>query len=64
MGQMVEMWKKQHNVFGILYSWFLAKARFYVFNLHLWHPYIIYVCVCVTCISITMCFALASVNLS
>ncbi|XP_062152273.1 uncharacterized protein LOC133860710 [Alnus glutinosa] len=26
MGQMVEMWKKQHNVFGILYSWFLAKV--------------------------------------
>ncbi|KAG6604847.1 TraB domain-containing protein, partial [Cucurbita argyrosperma subsp. sororia] len=26
MGEMVEMWKKKHNIFGILYSWFLAKA--------------------------------------
>lgn len=26
MGDMVDMWKKQHNMFGILYSWFLAKV--------------------------------------
>ncbi|XP_004151877.1 traB domain-containing protein [Cucumis sativus] len=26
MGEMVEMWKKKHNIFGILYSWFLAKV--------------------------------------
>lgn len=25
-GEMVEMYKKKHNVFGILYSWFLAKV--------------------------------------
>ncbi|CAN0896985.1 TraB domain-containing protein [Linum grandiflorum] len=25
-GEMVEMWKKKHNLFGILYSWFLAKV--------------------------------------
>ncbi|XP_024461150.2 uncharacterized protein LOC7491788 isoform X2 [Populus trichocarpa] len=25
MGEMIEMWKKNHNAFGILYSWFLAK---------------------------------------
>ena len=35
MGEMVEMWKKKHNIFGILYSWFLAKAcyffMFYIF---------------------------------
>jgi hypothetical protein len=49
MGQMVEMWKKQHNIFGILYSWFLAKARFNVFNLHLYHP-----CVCV-CVCVCVC---------
>lgn len=26
MGEMVEMWKRKHNLFGILYSWFLAKV--------------------------------------
>nr|XP_043613789.1 traB domain-containing protein [Erigeron canadensis] len=26
MGEMVELWKKNHNTFGILYSWFLAKV--------------------------------------
>ncbi|KAF3443723.1 hypothetical protein FNV43_RR13413 [Rhamnella rubrinervis] len=26
MREMVEMWKKNHNLFGILYSWFLAKV--------------------------------------
>ncbi|XP_022726132.1 traB domain-containing protein-like [Durio zibethinus] len=26
MGEMVDMWKKNHNMFGILYSWFLAKV--------------------------------------
>ncbi|KAL6975722.1 hypothetical protein U1Q18_024517 [Sarracenia purpurea var. burkii] len=26
MGEMIDMWKKQHNTFGILYSWFLAKV--------------------------------------
>ncbi|XP_011079025.1 traB domain-containing protein [Sesamum indicum] len=26
IGEMVEMWKKNHNPFGILYSWFLAKV--------------------------------------
>nr|GMD04514.1 traB domain-containing protein [Ipomoea batatas] len=26
MGEMVEMWKKNHNLFAILYSWFLAKV--------------------------------------
>ncbi|CAN4094174.1 unnamed protein product [Withania somnifera] len=26
MGEMVEMWKKKQNPFGILYSWFLAKV--------------------------------------
>ncbi|KAL4302273.1 hypothetical protein GQ457_10G021750 [Hibiscus cannabinus] len=26
MGEMVDMWKKKHNMFGILYSWFLAKV--------------------------------------
>lgn len=26
MGEMVELWKKNHNMFGILYSWFLAKV--------------------------------------
>ncbi|KAJ0053166.1 hypothetical protein Pint_02070 [Pistacia integerrima] len=26
MGEMIEMYKKKHNMFGILYSWFLAKA--------------------------------------
>ncbi|GLT37439.1 hypothetical protein SLA2020_117570 [Shorea laevis] len=25
-GEMIDMWKKNHNVFGILYSWFLAKV--------------------------------------
>ncbi|KAL8511166.1 hypothetical protein ACS0TY_017840 [Phlomoides rotata] len=25
-GEMVEMWKKKQNLFGILYSWFLAKV--------------------------------------
>ncbi|KAJ7948176.1 TraB domain-containing protein [Quillaja saponaria] len=25
MGEMLDMWKKKHNIFGILYSWFLAK---------------------------------------
>ncbi|KAL9457571.1 hypothetical protein AB3S75_006588 [Citrus x aurantiifolia] len=25
VGEMVDMWKKKHNTFGILYSWFLAK---------------------------------------
>lgn len=28
VGEMVEMWKKNHNLFAILYGWFLAKARF------------------------------------
>ncbi|KAJ8763724.1 hypothetical protein K2173_003506 [Erythroxylum novogranatense] len=26
MAEMIEMWKKKHNMFGILYSWFLAKV--------------------------------------
>ncbi|XP_041003688.1 traB domain-containing protein-like isoform X1 [Juglans microcarpa x Juglans regia] len=26
MGEMLDMWKKKHNIFGILYSWFLAKV--------------------------------------
>ncbi|KAL5573270.1 hypothetical protein UlMin_022867 [Ulmus minor] len=26
MGEMVEMWKRKHNLFAILYSWFLAKV--------------------------------------
>ncbi|KAI9177122.1 hypothetical protein LWI28_011344 [Acer negundo] len=26
LGEMVEMWKKNHNMFGILYSWFLSKV--------------------------------------
>ncbi|XP_073155709.1 uncharacterized protein [Henckelia pumila] len=26
MGDMLDMWKKNHNLFGILYSWFLAKV--------------------------------------
>lgn len=26
MAEMVDSWKKNHNMFGILYSWFLAKA--------------------------------------
>ncbi|XP_050205906.1 uncharacterized protein LOC126655696 [Mercurialis annua] len=26
MREMIEMWKKQHNMFGILYGWFLAKV--------------------------------------
>ncbi|XP_031251314.1 traB domain-containing protein-like isoform X1 [Pistacia vera] len=26
MGEMIEMYKKKHNMFGILYSWFLAKV--------------------------------------
>ncbi|CAI9783607.1 unnamed protein product [Fraxinus pennsylvanica] len=26
MAEMMEMWKKNHNLFGILYSWFLAKV--------------------------------------
>uniref|UniRef100_A0A803QJY6 TraB family protein n=1 Tax=Cannabis sativa TaxID=3483 RepID=A0A803QJY6_CANSA len=26
MGEMVDLWKKNHNLFGILYSWFLAKV--------------------------------------
>ncbi|XP_023883771.1 uncharacterized protein LOC111996073 isoform X1 [Quercus suber] len=26
MGEMVDMWKKKHNIFGILYSWFLSKV--------------------------------------
>uniref|UniRef100_A0A2P2K0E9 TraB domain-containing protein n=1 Tax=Rhizophora mucronata TaxID=61149 RepID=A0A2P2K0E9_RHIMU len=26
MAEMIEMWKKNHNLFGILYSWFLAKV--------------------------------------
>nr|GEW36120.1 TraB domain-containing protein [Tanacetum cinerariifolium] len=26
MGEMVDLWKKKHNAFGILYSWFLAKV--------------------------------------
>lgn len=28
-GDMIEMWKKNHNLFGIFYGWFLAKARAY-----------------------------------
>lgn len=26
MAEMVDMWKKENNLFGVLYSWFLAKA--------------------------------------
>ncbi|XP_057955649.1 uncharacterized protein LOC131149317 isoform X2 [Malania oleifera] len=26
MGEMLDMLKKKHNIFGVLYSWFLAKA--------------------------------------
>ncbi|OWM67129.1 hypothetical protein CDL15_Pgr000581 [Punica granatum] len=26
VGEMIEMWKKKQNLFGILYSWFLAKV--------------------------------------
>ncbi|KAL8228452.1 hypothetical protein R6Q57_016036 [Mikania cordata] len=26
VGEMLELWKKNHNTFGILYSWFLAKV--------------------------------------
>ncbi|MBA0782801.1 hypothetical protein Gotri_000625 [Gossypium trilobum] len=26
VAEMVDMWKKKHNMFGILYSWFLAKV--------------------------------------
>ncbi|KAL3509667.1 hypothetical protein ACH5RR_029068 [Cinchona calisaya] len=26
VGEMVDMWKKNHNLFGILYGWFLAKV--------------------------------------
>ncbi|CAK9142728.1 unnamed protein product [Ilex paraguariensis] len=26
MGEMIDMWKKKNNLFGILYSWFLAKV--------------------------------------
>ncbi|KAI3515334.1 hypothetical protein L1887_14196 [Cichorium endivia] len=26
MGEMLDLWKKNHNMFGILYSWFLAKV--------------------------------------
>ncbi|CAK7334159.1 unnamed protein product [Dovyalis caffra] len=26
MGEMIEMWKKNHNTFGIIYGWFLAKV--------------------------------------
>ncbi|KAK2650126.1 hypothetical protein Ddye_017615 [Dipteronia dyeriana] len=26
LGEMVGMWKKNHNMFGILYSWFLSKV--------------------------------------
>ncbi|OMO60164.1 Pheromone shutdown, TraB [Corchorus capsularis] len=26
MAEMIDMWKKKHNMFGILYSWFLAKV--------------------------------------
>ncbi|GMP54193.1 hypothetical protein CsSME_00019434 [Camellia sinensis var. sinensis] len=26
MAEMLDLWKKQHNIFGILYSWFLAKV--------------------------------------
>ncbi|XP_010522328.1 PREDICTED: traB domain-containing protein-like [Tarenaya hassleriana] len=25
MAEMIDMWKKKHNAFGIMYSWFLAK---------------------------------------
>ncbi|KMT02028.1 hypothetical protein BVRB_9g208520 [Beta vulgaris subsp. vulgaris] len=25
MTEMIDMWKKKHNIFGVLYSWFLAK---------------------------------------
>ncbi|KAK3184341.1 hypothetical protein Dsin_031627 [Dipteronia sinensis] len=26
LGEMIDMWKKNHNMFGILYSWFLSKV--------------------------------------
>ncbi|XP_047341387.1 traB domain-containing protein-like [Impatiens glandulifera] len=26
MADMIDMWKKNHNLFGVLYSWFLAKV--------------------------------------
>lgn len=37
MGEMVDMWKKKHNMFGILYSWFLAKVYMFVhFSVYVW----------------------------
>jgi len=30
MGEMVTMLKKKHNMFEVLYGWFLAKAGFYI----------------------------------
>lgn len=27
--EMIDMWKKNHNAFGILYSWFLAKVCYF-----------------------------------
>ncbi|XP_065620276.1 uncharacterized protein LOC111996073 isoform X3 [Quercus suber] len=39
MGEMVDMWKKKHNIFGILYSWFLSKItiRRTWAKMPLWH---------------------------
>lgn len=32
MGEMIEMWKKKHNAFGIVYSWFLAKVWKFMYD--------------------------------
>lgn len=33
MGEMIQMLKKKHNMFEVLYGWFLAKACFYTLSL-------------------------------
>lgn len=43
VGEMVDMWKKKHNTFGILYSWFLAKVYTIVhFSVYMWLFRILY----------------------
>ncbi|CAN7053381.1 unnamed protein product [Brassica rapa subsp. trilocularis] len=32
MWEVIDMWKKKHNPFGIAYEWFLAKTYFLCFR--------------------------------
>jgi len=35
MSEMIELWKKNRNMFEVLYGWFLAKACLYVWQSYL-----------------------------